>query len=321
VISSVTLASLSVLESRMAFRYTVEFWNLLGAGLERPAYYGNWRWGLLRSFASFQHPIVVGTFFAFATPLMVLYGQLNRRHYRKSMFAALICFAGCLSGLSRGPILALVGTILFMTVIGRRMRVMMLIGALGVAIATPYAISTTRQAVSDTQQDLDSKGNTASDRYRLALLMIYVSRISDVGFFGLPEVVGEDYSKAHSVDNSYLYLFLTGGWIGGGLFLVMTVYLLGVGLLAVMRARGRSRRALASAVASFMALAICMADVWFAPDFAVYYWIGSGMILNLARPLRPRRPRGGSFAARRKLEDRRAEANADLAGSATRQPA
>ena len=79
----------------------------------------------------------------------------------------------------------------------------------------------------------------------------------------------------------YLYLFIIGGWMGGSLFCCMVLRLLYLGIRAVWLARGRRRKILAAGVAGFAGVAGCMIDVWFAPDYASFFWITAAVVLNL----------------------------------------
>ena len=114
------------------------------------------------------------------------------------------------------------------------------------------------------------KGNVSSGYYRVALLQIYGKRVLDVGWWGDPEAIADiEYKAAWSIDNAYLHLFLTGGWLGGGSFCLIVATLFVIGGRRIQRTHGGERRVLVALFASFLAVSACLADVWFArADFA-----------------------------------------------------
>ncbi len=291
-IATVLLAVLSLYEARMATRVTRVFWNAL-TGLPVPGHFEMWRWGFLRAFGTFTHPITLGVFFASVTPLMILWGQIDPRYRMHSRVAALATAFGCITSLSRGPMLALVaacGLGLFLSKQRRMIYVCLVPAAL---LLVPYLLGELNQAISFTRTELDTRGNTDSGYYRLALLMIYLDDIGQAGWFGNRSIVGQEFEAAWSIDNGYLYLFLESGWLGGGVFLVMILTTLGLSGFALQRARGAIRRVRAVGLASLLGLLFGMADVWFAPDYAVLVFVGCALVVNQTR--------GAWFAARRRI--------------------
>lgn len=292
--AGVVLACFAVYEARMATRLASDLWELVGVDAPRHSHMLGWRWGYLRAHAVMDGPIQMGTVFAALTPLMMLWGLLDRRRRERSWLAAAATAAGCIASLSRGPILVLTATAAFFSALALRLRAPWLLGALLLPFAAPVAIAALGERIDFTEQMLAETGNTAtfSGHYRIALLLIYGRQIGEVGWWGDPSVVGQDYEQAWSIDNSYLFLFIIGGWIGGALISALIVYLLVRGVRAVMRARGRERRVLAACTASFTAVIGCMGNVWFSPSYVPLFWLSAGLLLNATAPrARRRRPR------------------------------
>lgn len=282
VYASVLLATLTLYETRMAARVSRVFWNML-TGLPVPGYFEMWRWGYLRAFGTFSHPITLGVFLAAVTPLMILWGQIEPRHRLHARIAAVLCGLGCLTSLSRGPMLAMVAACGLGFFLTRRRPMVYLLLVPAVVLLLPVAMSEMGDAIAHTQAELADRGNTDSGHYRLALLVIYLDDIGKVGWLGNPAVVGQEYEAAWSIDNGYLYLFVEGGWLGGGLFLAMVAAIATLAGLSLRKAGGAVRRVRATVFASLLGVLFGMADVWFAPDYAPMFFICSALMLNLTR--------------------------------------
>ena len=282
VAACVVLSVISLYEARMATRVGREFWGAL-TGLWVPPHFEMWRWGYLRAFGTFTHPITLGVFLAAAAPLAILWGQLDPRYRLHSRIAALACAVGCATSLSRGPMLALAAAAMLGVVLSKRRKLLYVAVVPALALLLPVALDAMSEAIAFTQSELSSEGNTDSGHYRLALLLIYLDDIGRVGWFGNREIVGDEFEAAWSIDNGYLFLFMNGGWITGGLFLAMTVTALVLGGLAVQRASGTVRRVRASAFASLLGFLFGMGDVWFAPDYSPLFFLCTGLVINQTR--------------------------------------
>lgn len=281
VLSTVVLAGLAAYECRMGTRLAIDLWNQLGLNLSPLAYFLSMRWGYLRAAATFDHPIFMGTFFALAAPLMVLWGLLDSRFRYASIGAAAACMAGCISSLSRGPILILllVTVVFFLAVFARRF---LIIASLVLfLLAGPFLIEMWNEEAQFVSKEMEVSGNTTSGHYRVALLMIYGKQILDVGPWG-DRSFGRDleYEKAWSIDNAYLFLFVTGGWLGGGTFCLIVVTVLFLGGRRVVAARAQERKILSATLASFASVAGCMANVWFSPGYSPFFWLTAGLVIN-----------------------------------------
>jgi hypothetical protein len=281
-IAATLLAVLCLYEARMASRIAREFWSI-ATGLYVPGHWPFWRWGFLRAFGTFNHPIVLGVVFATLTPLMVIWSQLAPRYRRYARVAALACAAGCITSISRGPIVALLAGGTLGVFLARRRSAAYVAILLALPLVIPLAMGEFNDAVEYTQHELDSRGNVDSGYYRLALLMIYLDDISKVGWFGNENVVAQDYEAAWSIDNAYLFLFVTGGWLGGGLFLAMIFSLLTLAGQALGRDGGDARRVRAAGMASLLAMLAGMFNVWFSPDYAPLFFLTLGLVLNQTR--------------------------------------
>jgi hypothetical protein len=287
VISFMVLAFLAVYEARMGYRLGAVIWNSL-AGTRVPTYFFDiggaggtgTRWGYLRALATTTHPLILGTFFATAAPLVVLWGQLRTGSRLPVVSAALACAAGCVASLTRGPILVLLVSSALFTLVAYRLRSLGILMVLMLALATPLALDTLNEKIETINQDV-SEATTDSALYRIVLLLIYTDQ--EFGLWGNPGIAGAEYENTVSIDNSYLFFFITGGWSGGTLFTAMMVTWLVLGWRSIRRARGRKRRVLSATLASLVCTAGCMADVWFAPDFWPLLFFSAALVINQSR--------------------------------------
>lgn len=279
-IAASVLACLAVYECRMATRLAVNLWTALGVDVRMPSHFGSWRWGYLRAFASFCGPINLGTFFVAVTPLMVLWNLVDPKRRWPAGMATLACSAGCISSLSRGPILVLsaVAIILFLAVVLKRFLIPLLLAVL--VLAAPFLKGVALEEVRYTQEQLDATGNTDSAHYRIALPLIYGKRIGEAGWWGNSSIIGREYELAYSMDNAYLYFFIIGGWLGGGSFLLVIVLALYLGMRRIRQASGREQHILATTFAGFAGVVACMANVWFGPDYAPFFWIVTALVFT-----------------------------------------
>jgi hypothetical protein len=277
------LAFLAVYESRMAFRLAPFLWNSIGVALEPIPHYGSWRWGFLRAHATFYGPIQLGTFFAMATPLALLWGILEPRYRKWSWLATLMCAGGCVASMSRGPMYILPAVTLICWIIARP-RQSTILAALTVLICSaPFLVEAATEEVRYTSARVEATGNTAdeSGHYRIALLLIYGKEIAEVGWLGDPSIVGREYEATWSIDNAYLYLFLVGGWIGGGSICLLILVTFIQTLRALTGATGRDRWIITALLAAFAGMTGCMANVWFAVDYAPFFWSCQAILYNV----------------------------------------
>ncbi len=283
-VATLILAGLAAVECRLATRFTVNLWNAVGLGLDVPPHYGDWRLGLLRAFTHFLGPITLGTVFVSLAPLMIAYGQLVPKHRRWAQVATVAAVVGVGCCLSRGPALVLALLVVLVPMAVYRMRVAAMIGGLALLFAIPTLWVVAGEAISYTIARVEQTGNTAGESgyYRIALLIIYGKQVATVGFWGAPELIGAGkYGGANSIDNAYLYLFLIGGWVGGGLMILINLVLLRRAWRAIHGLNGAPRWFGYALTSSFAGIALCMGNVWFAPDYAGWYWISVGLMANL----------------------------------------
>jgi len=278
---TMVLAFLAVYECRMATRLAVDLWNMVGPDVPVPPHYTHWRWGYIRAAATWGGGLPLGTMFTTCAPLMVLWGLIGGVPRWKATGASLACAAGCVAAMSRGPMLVLAALASIFPIIAARRRWLFLILVAVPIVGAPLLVESAREEVTFTQGEMDEFGNTTSGHYRVALLLIYGQRVLDVGWWGDPGIVGLEYEHAWSVDNAYLYFFLTGGWLGGGAFCSLIAVLLCLGARRIAQANGHERKVAAAVLASFAGVAGCMANLWFAPEYAPLFWITAAIVLNL----------------------------------------
>ncbi len=278
-LACVFLAASSVYECRMATRITRQFWGAL-TGLWVPGHVDMWRWGFLRAFGTFSHPITLGVTFSCMVPLMILWGQLSPRYRTHAQIAAISCAAGCVTALSRGPIVGMIlGALVGLMFARRRSLTWVAVGA-ALLVLVPFGMEFLSSAAATAQQSLDETGNVDSGHYRLALFMLYGTQIGSVGWFGDHSPIGAAFEQAWSIDNAYLYLFFDGGWLGAGLIIAICIAGLSIGFRTLARHSGRKRKAAACVLASFVALLFGMTDVWFAADYSPLLFILAALIRN-----------------------------------------
>jgi hypothetical protein len=281
------LALLALAESRLHIRFAYEFWHRL-AGIAVPQWYigGGARLGFLRAMGSFTHPITLGVYFGTATLLLLGWKHLvpGRRWLTAAAVAASV--TGALASLSRGPLLALVIGYGFAKAVTKlRLRTVVEGTALAIVAISPLLIDAVRELVASVNTDLAQTGNVENTaHYRFALFVVYLDEIAHVGWWGDLSVVGRKFEAAWSLDNAYLFLLVVGGWVGGGIFLVMTGYVLWCGTRSVGASSGRERALRASALGAFLAMAVSMLDVWFAPDYAAFFFIVAALVVNQSSP-------------------------------------
>ena len=300
--SSVAALGLAcVYECRMAHRILAEVWDVV-AGLGVPRYHEAWRWGYLRAVGTFSHPLTLGTVLASMAPLMLLWAKLSRRWRIIAWGAAGVCVCGTVATLSRGPMAAvLLGLAVAFMAAERRPVTYALLAVAAVALI-PVALDALGEGADYVRRSFAEHGNVESGYYRLALIILYLGDLTRVGFFGDLSLVGQEYELAYSVDNSYLYLFFYGGWIGGGLFLTM----IGGVVVSVVRSLRRSssraiRTARALVLGSCIAMLASMADVYFAPDYASLLFVIEALAISQTRESWYASRSGGSALPRREL--------------------
>lgn len=273
------LATLAIVESLFGLRIS-RLWNRLGAGIRgRPSWQ---RYGFTRSFVHFTTPVSLGAYFATVAPLMILWRRIDPRRRRFANLALVLCVGGCLAAGSRGPWFAMAAVTLIFPLLARNVRVFLTTSAVLLLVAGPFIATELNERIEYTQQQLDETGNVDSGHYRIALWMIYGNQIGAAGWFGNKSIIGAEYEKASSIDNSYIYLLLVGGWLGGGLFIWMVFARLGSGIRAIARANV-GRTAMTATVASFAACILCMLNTWFNPCFSYLFWWTGALAINYAR--------------------------------------
>lgn len=279
------LAFFSLYEARMADRLAARMWDAI-AGYPVPDFWrngGGMRYGFLRAFGPFVHPLVLASVLVALTPLILAWGYVDRGKRALARLAAAATAVGVLGPIARGPALVLGGLGGLTSMIVLRLPVVLLT-ACGGLLGYLLLSDTAQDVLVTTQIDLDVEGNTESGKYRLALLLIYLKEIPKVGWFGDPSVIGASYQAAWSIDNGYLFMYLTGGWIGGTGFLLLVLATCVAAYRALGRSRGLERRVRACVAASFLGLALCVANVWFARDLHPLFFVLLALVWSQRAP-------------------------------------
>lgn len=285
-ICAAVLGFCSLYEARMSARLLSSIWNAI-TGYEIANFWlngGGYRWGLLRAFGPFGNPLILATVLVAITPLALSWGWLDRRRKTWSRVAALVVAVGIIGPISRGPLIVLGAiTTIFGMVVARLPALTLTLfgGLLGYAVFS----ETVEDIVATTESDLSTEGNTESGKYRVALLMIYVEEIPKVGFFGDEKVVGARYEGAWSIDNSFLFMYITGGWVGGTLFLLLVIATCIKGYRALIKSSGNELKVRACVTASFVGMSACIANVWFTPEFAGLFFALVALVWNQSSPV------------------------------------
>lgn len=288
-VSAAVLAALAAYECRMAVRLTTHLWTLAGFDVEAEPHFGGYRWGFLRACASFTHAIYLGTFFAATAPLMVLWTLLDPRSRTWAKAAVVACLAGGVASLSRGPILTMAVATLLPLLLGWSRRTLLFVVAIAGLLLAPIATEWVDEERRFVQRQMETTGNTSSGHYRFALFMIYGKQLGATGWFGNTAIItGREYTKVWSVDNAYLLLFITGGWLGGGAICAIIVSRIYQGLRFLYRLERDPRRRHAPILAAFVAMACCMLNVWFTAEYAWLFWVCAALITNFMSREEPR---------------------------------
>jgi hypothetical protein len=307
---AVALGVMAVYECRFAARPLETFWARFDStAVPQLSYAEQWRWGYLRAHTHFDHPLTMASFFVCTLPLVLLRGVLHGRIGSHALLAMAVV-AGVVASLSRGPISGMVAVVLAFTAARHWPRAFLWTLALGLmALLTP-AMAVMGDVVRETEQGLQEFGNVDSGYYRVALVLLYGTRLGDYGWWGNPAVVAADYEAAWSIDNSYIFQFIMGGLIGGLLFAVFTLWTIASGYRRILRSSGRTRVVMCCVTASFTGMAVCLANVWFCPDIATFYWIAAGLVVGSRAFASPgaAAPRPTSVDATRLLRPRAARA-------------
>jgi len=281
--ATLILALLAMYEARMISRSYARLWDdLTGTGVL--PYFEMWRWGFLRAGVVFNHPITLGVSFAMLAPLALLWGMLVPRWRRLSKFTAAACVIGAVATISRGPIIAaLLGLCVVWFMHKERRYIYPLIAVLVVA-AIPYLYGLLQDSMAYVEASLAEQGNVESGYYRIALFMIYLEAIRAGGLFGNPASIGQEYEAAWSIDNSYIYMFLTYGWLGGAVFTLLVVSMIWLAVGQTRRLQGEERIRMACLSGAAVALAFAILNVWFSGDYSPLLFMLLAVIVNQTLP-------------------------------------
>lgn len=257
-----------------------------------------YRWGLKRSQGNASHPIYNGFQLILFLPIAAYLFQWGWSQTRRNWLAILSPIGlglAVLVTVSRG---AQVGFVIAgMTVVFlmcRPLRIPLAVTAL-VLGTTLY---TFRDSVMESLGRMAGEHNNevrmlmidgeeveyTGTKHRLLLLQVYREPLAEAGWFGwggaLKGVeIDDGLQRFRSIDSHYILFFLQYGWLGLGFFIAVT-------LLVIMNSLYMSwndsdlQPVAAGLAAGFVALAVSMTSVWFAPDYAAVWLFNAGLTCN-----------------------------------------
>ncbi len=264
------------------------------------------RFGFKRAFGPTTHAIYFGMMMIVLMPWLVCLWQAAKTRQAKirTAVAALLGIIGCLSSVSRTPIVTLLIAAAIVTVV--RFRALRWPLALTVVAAVVGFLMFPNE-VTDTVSrwtgggervrliEVDGKAvETSSSRSRLVLFTAYSKALIQGGLTGygskavskfppeIPYMQGKsEATEVKSIDNGYVLLTLRFGWLGGGCFLLM--FLTAV-FSAVLLHLDRPDRLFAASVGSLLLViaAFGMFLVWMSYDFGLEILWTFGVLSGLS---------------------------------------
>lgn len=189
------------------------------------------RFGFARAVGAFSHPIMLGTFLGLGGLAALELARLKAIKDRTAVLFVVVAFSGQLATISRGPIVATLGSIAIWIVFGRRMSLRWRVCATaGVAALVVGALW-----LGGLKGDVGSLfGTSAGDalagstQYRIELAKALVQRLPHAPLLGFPNPDTATFLPGfRSLDNEIAYLGLTRGLLGLAVFgalLVVPIY-------------------------------------------------------------------------------------------------
>ncbi|MDH3348527.1 MAG: O-antigen ligase family protein [Desulfobulbaceae bacterium] len=186
------------------------------------------RYGFVRVAATFTHPILAGLMWAFFTLFAVwLHKQRVWQNTRFGLAMIVLNVGGLILSISRGPMLGLVAglVVLYIGWNSNRVKALTLVLTATILVAPPVVIKFVEYVSIDRFNAVTSEQENAA--YRKELLDNYIDVIKEspwigYGIQGVPVVGGQ-----RSVDNQYLFIALRHGVFSLGLFIAITLYVIG----------------------------------------------------------------------------------------------
>ena len=245
------------------------------------------RLAFMRATASFGHPIDLGIGAALVFALIAIFAWRVGLSLRKGWVLGGLALALIASfcGISFGAFMGLGCALLFYLALitfprsQRRLRAAVALFILvGFALSSHLAVSPIGEAA---RGDATFSG---SFRNRQQLIQNSWDTMKRAGFFGLGDYLPDEVVRGRSfksVDNAYLLITMTRGWVALGLWLALPIF------LAILAARGvrkaRSRRQVRLILLGFSAVVgtmIAMYTVWFGFLYPILFMIVLAFTVN-----------------------------------------
>lgn len=259
-----------------------------------------YRWGMKRSQGNVGHPIFNGfqlvMLFPWAAEASRRAKELNMGFFYKRVtwFAGIAAFFS----ISRGPQLALLitsGVIFFFRhpKIRLPMLLMAVTGITFIAFGKDAVIHALGKMAGEKEDDVriiyieGEATEYTGTRHRVLLLQVYKDAIANAGYFGwggamraveLEESVAQRFG---SIDSHYLMFYLQYGYVGVSLFVMLMIVVLYYSVCAAWDDKQRWCTLCGGLAGAFLALALLMTSVWFAPDYGAVWLFNAGLIANI----------------------------------------
>ena len=259
-----------------------------------------YRWGMKRSQGNVGHPIFNGFQLVMLFPWAA---EASRRAKALNMgifYRNVTWFAGTAAFfcISRGPQLALLITIgvsfffrhpklrlpmLFMAVTGVTLLVC---GKEAVMHGLGKMAGESEEDVRIIYIEGEATEYTGT-KHRVLLLQVYKDAIANAGYFGwggaMKAVVLEESvaQRFGSIDSHYLMFYLQYGYVGVSLFITLMIVALYYSIQAAWNAKSSWCTLTGGLAGAFLAVALLMTSVWFAPDYGAVWLFNAGLVANI----------------------------------------
>lgn len=268
-----------------------------------------YRWGMKRAQGNVSHPIYNGFQLILFLPLATYLCKWGWHRAKKDWFAILSPVAlatATFVTVSRGAQLGfLVASMIVIFFMFRRLRAPLMISAMvlitGLYLSKDLVVETLGTMAGEDQHEvrmIEINGEEVEytgTKHRVLLLQVYEEPLQEAGWFGwggaLTDVKIEPQleNRFRSIDSHYILFYLQYGKITTAVFLFVAAVVIWNSLRLSWDA-SELRPVLAGLVGSFVAIAISMTSVWFAPDYAAIWLFNVGLTCNLKDLWVPAKP-------------------------------
>lgn len=259
-----------------------------------------YRWGMKRAQGNVSHPIYNGfqliLFLCLALPLMH-WGWTSSKKRWLAIASPLILGVAIFATVSRGAQLGyLIACAVAAFLMLPRLRLPMCLVAVvmggtlfafrGVLVESLGALAGENSAESRIIVVDGEEVEYTGTKHRLLLLQVYKEPLAAAGWFGWGgslkgvQIDPELEQRFGSIDSHYILFFLQYGRLGTIAFIAISLF---VALNSIRVAWGASawQPVAAGLAGGFVALAISMSSVWFAPDYAAIWLFCAGLSCNI----------------------------------------